>query len=257
MRSSKRSMPRLDGQRVLVTRPAHQADTLCDLIESAGGIALRYPVLAIVAIPESETNRLIIEQLERYHLAIFISPNAVNFGLDRILELAPLPANLRLATVGKGSSRELQRRLGREPDLCPTGRFNSEALLALPALQQVSGKQILIVRGTGGRELLAETLRERGAGIDYLEVYRRTRPDPPPSWPGKVDIITVTSSEGLQNLFDMIAPKHREELLATPLVVVSERSASLARELGFRQAVTKARNASNEALLDAVIETLA
>lgn len=247
-------MPRLKGDRVLVTRPQHQAGPLCELIESAGGHALRYPALAILPPIDSHANEAILARLEQYQLAIFISPNAVAMGVEQMQKRGTLPATLQLAAVGKGSALALKQRLGRDPDLYPSELFNSEALLALPELQQVGGKQILIVRGEGGRELLAEILRQRGAEVDYLEVYRRVRPEPPPPWPEEIDIITVTSREGLQNLYDMVSAEHRQQLLNTPLVVVSERSADLAHRLGFRQAVTIARNASNEALLDAVIQ---
>jgi uroporphyrinogen-III synthase len=247
-------MPRLDGQRVLVTRPLHQADPLCDLIASAGGHALRYPVLTILPPADNRAIESTLNRLECYQLAIFISPNAANMGLEQMLKRGELPAGLKLATVGKGSALALQKWLGRMPDICPSGRYDSEALLALPELQQVVTQQILIVRGEGGRELLAKTLRQRGAVVEYLEVYRRARPEPSPHWPGTADIITITSSEGLQNLFDMAPPEQRQQLLNTPLVVVSDRSADLARALGFRQAVTIARNASNEALLESVIQ---
>lgn len=249
-------MPRLNNQRVLVTRPVHQADPLCDLINAAGGHALPYPALAILPPSDRHSIQSIINQLEHYQLAIFISPNAVEMGLEQMLKRGVLPPTLKLATVGKGSARRLKALLGREPDLCPNDRYNSEALLDLPELQQLDTQKILIVRGVGGRELLAETLRQRGASVTYLEVYRRARPEPAPPWPDAIDIITITSSEGLQNLFDMVPTEQQQQLLDTPLVVVSKRSADLARKLGFRQAVTIATNASNEALLDSVIKSL-
>ena len=245
-------MPTLEGIRVLVTRPSHQAAPLCDLITSAGGEAIRYPVLAITAPPEPQSIRDTVLRLAHYHIAIFISPNAVDHGLDFMLENGPLPQGLVLACVGKGSAARLEARLGHPADIVPGGRFDSEALLEQPALNDVAGKRIVIVRGVGGRELLAETLRARGAEVDYLEVYRRSMPKPTPPWPDQPDIIIITSSEGLHNLLAMAGAKHRNQLLATPLVVVSTRTAELARQLGFRQAVTIADNASDHALLEAV-----
>lgn len=247
---------RLNGQRILVTRPAHQGGPLCDLINAAGGHAVSYPTLAILPPTDSKTIEAITRRLEEYQLAIFVSPNAVEKGLEQMQKAGELPPTLKLATVGKGSARSLKALLGREPDLCPADRYDSEALLALPELQQPESDQILIVRGEGGRELLAETLRKRGAEVDYMEVYRRARPEPVPPWPENIDIITVSSNEALQNLYDMAPVDHRQRLLDTTLIVVSQRSADLARKLGFRQAVTIATNASNEALLDSVIKSV-
>ncbi len=249
-------MPALDGARVLVTRPAHQAGPLCELIAQAGGKAVAYPVLAIAGPQSPHAVRDTVKRLGHYHIAIFVSPNAVAYGLDFMQESGPLPAGLILACVGKGSADKLQAHLGRPPDVVPQGRFDSETLLAHPALQGVKDTRILIVRGDGGREMLAQTLRRRGAQVDYLEVYRRTLPEPVPPWPQPIDIITLTSSEGLKNLYRMAGAEHRQQLLSLPLVVVSQRTAALARELGFRQAVTVADNASDQALLEAVARNI-
>lgn len=249
----------LQALRVLVTRPVHQAGPLCELIEQAGGQAVRFPVLAVEPLPESAPLAAILAQLDRYDLAIFISHNAVRFGIAAAARHGGIPATLRLAAVGEGSRRELERQLGRAVDLAPQGRFDSEALLALPPLQQVAGQAILIVRGAGGRELLAATLRQRGARVDYAEVYRRLRPRRPEpqtlaAWrAGGVNIITVTSNEGLQNLYEMVGVAARDWLLDMPLLVVSERSAALARELGFRQPPLVAASASEPS----IVETLA
>lgn len=232
---------------MLVTRPAHQADTLCRALAAAGGMPLRFPVIAIEPVALSSDQRRQVERLAQVDIVLFISPNAVHHGAGLLPRNAPPPNGPALAAVGKGTARELQALLGRPVDIVPSGRFDSEALLALPALQAVAGKRVVIVRGVGGRELLADTLRQRGAEVDYLEVYRRTRPDPSPHWPGRPDIITVTSGEGLDNL-TLLAP---EGLQAIPLLVVSQRIAEQAERLGYQRVVVSA-NASNEAIVEAI-----
>ncbi len=246
----------LTGYTILVTRPAHQAEPLCRLIEASGGHPLRLPSLLIKdcsTLPQVEHR---LAQLSSYQIAIFISPNAVNFGLDAIERCGGMVDSLLLATVGKGSARALQQRLGRKPDLLPGGSYDSEALLELEPLQHVSGKHILIVRGSGGRELLAETLRQRGAVVDYAEVYRRACPPAPASseWLESADIITATSGEALQNLLTMTPEPLRDKLLTKPLVVISRRCAELARQLGFVQHPLITPLAGDEAIVETLIK---
>jgi len=124
------------------------------------------------------------------------------------------PAGLRVATVGRGSERELQRH-GFAAVIAPTERFDSEGLLDLPELRQVEGKRVVIFRGESGRELLGETLTARGAMIEYAECYRRGRPtaDSAPLLAlcarHELDAFTVTSSEGLGNLHAMLGEAGR------------------------------------------------
>ncbi len=247
----------LNGLGVLVTRPAHQAGHLCDLISAAGGQPIRFPALTITDLSASPVVQDQLGRLAEYHLAIFISPNAVHYGLTAIQRHTDLPPGIKLATVGKGSAIALEQELGRGPDIVPTENYDSEALLGLPALQQVSGQRILILRGEGGRELLAETLRRRGATVTYLEVYRRECPTPrvvDPDWLKKTDIITITSSEALQNLVSLTMAAQRSQLLAKPLVVVSARTAALAQQLGFRHPALVTQRAGDDAILQALID---
>jgi uroporphyrinogen-III synthase len=245
----------LNGLGVLVTRPAHQAGQLCELIAAAGGRPIRFPTLAIRDLSDTPAVDERLAHLADYRIAIFISPNAVRFGLAAIARHGGLPAGLKLATVGNGSAVALERALGRAPDIVPTDAFDSEALLALPALQQVAGQRLLILRGEGGRELLAETLRQRGATVEYAEVYRRECPAPPDDgqdWLEKADIISITSSEALNNLVTLTPVSQRSRLLSKPLVVISKRTAQLATELGFHQPAIVTRLAGDEAILEAI-----
>jgi uroporphyrinogen-III synthase len=249
------SRSNLNGLGVLVTRPAHQAGPLCDRITAAGGRSVRFPLLTIHDTGTAPQVCEHLQQLDTYAVVIFISPNAVHFGLPAIERHGGLPAGLQLAAVGRGTARELERAAGRAPDLVPHTRFDSEGLLALPALQDVAGKRILIVRGNGGRELLADTLRQRGAEVDYAEVYRREPASlkvAEPDWLNNTDIITVTSSEALENLVEQTAMAQRDTLFGKPLVVVSERTATKAEKLGFRLPAKIATQASDEAIMDAV-----
>jgi len=245
---------------VLVTRPAHQAEPLCRRIEAAGGTALRFPTLRIAPPADPAAVDHLIEQLDHYRIAIFVSPNAVAAALDWIeARLGALPEGLRLATVGRGSARALEARLGRGPDLCPETGFDSEALLALPEMQEVDGQRIMLFKGEGGRPHLAETLRTRGAILQEAVVYRRLLPeaDPAPlleAWErDEMNVVVVTSNTGLENLCRLLGTRGRPLAVATPLVVVSERGAQRARELGWRT-VTVAPDPHDEGLFTAIAE---
>lgn len=243
----------LKGLTILVTRPEHQADSLCHLIENAGGQALRLPALTILDNSDNPATRQTLQQLADYDLAIFISPNAVRFALAAINQFAELPPQLKLAAVGKGSAHTIKSLTGREADLVPSERFDSEGLLALDELQQMGGKRVVIFRGNGGRELLAETLHQRGAEVDYAEVYRRECPpalDDGDDRITKADIIVVTSSEGLGNLVTITPASQREKLLNTSLLLVSERATKVAYQLGFKGDCLVSAKAADSAIIE-------
>lgn len=242
--------PELAGLRVLVTRPADQADDLCRLIGAAGGIPVRLPTLEILLAADPPAVHATLERLDRYSLAIFVSANAVEHFVA-MLDRQALPQSLRLAAVGRRTAQALTQHLHR-PIITPATEFNSEGLLALPELSDVAGHHVLIVRGDGGRELLGETLRARGAAVDYIEVYRRGRPagDLRPVQ-DNIDFITTTSNEALQNLFDMAAnEEQRAWLRSLPLLVFSRRGIELARRLGFHNEVRMVSQASDAGIIE-------
>jgi uroporphyrinogen-III synthase len=249
----------LQGQRVLVTRPVDQAERLCRLIEAAGGTAVRLPAIEILDPLDTSRLETVTATLSSYDLAVFVSVNAVRKGLDFITARGAWPVNVRIATVGARSAQALEP-YGLAVDLVPQHQFNSEALLALDELQDMSDRRVLIFRGNGGREQLFETLTGRGATVEYAEVYRRACPVVDatsllPHWqPGALDVITITSNETLRNLFDMAGAAGQPLLRQLPLVVVSRRQALLAERLGFSQAVRVADNASDEALVAALCQ---
>ena len=229
---------KLKGRGVLITRAAHQAGGLAGLIEAHEGRALLFPALEILPAPDPATAQSSLRQA--VDLTIFISPNAVRHALE-LLAGSSLDSR-HIAAVGEATARALAD-AGLPADLIPVERQDSEGLLALPELQQMQGRRVLIVRGEGGRPLLGDSLRARGAKVGYAEVYRRARPqrDPMPllkRWRDEVDIVTATSSEVLSNLVTMLGETGGELLRKTPLLVISERMATRAAELGFKQIIT-------------------
>lgn len=229
----------LTGRSVLVTRPVHQAAGLAEAIRAVGGEAVEFPALAVEAVPV-DALAAPLAQLADADLVIFISPNAVQFGMAAIGRLAP---GVVVFAVGPGTARALAAR-GIDA-VAPDGQ-DSEALLALPALQRVAGKRVAIVRGVGGRPLLADTLAARGAEVVFLECYRRARPAADATalrarWQaGGIDAVTVTSAETLDNLAALLGEATWPLLRATPLFVPHEKIAESARRVGMTQVVATA-----------------
>ncbi len=227
----------------MVTRPAHQADAFCQMIESAGGYAIRLPVLEIADPQNLQSTLTQFKHLNEFDVAIFISPNAVRKAVDLLSEHnLSLPKELKLAAIGPSTASALQRS-GYRLDLVPPNTFTSEALLALDELRALSGQDMLIIRGEGGRELLADTLRSRGARVEYAEVYRRTRPRidhktlETAFLSSEIDLITLSSVEGLHNLIELARQAGVSEVTQYRLLVGSERIRSAALRLGFTKLI--------------------
>lgn len=244
----------LAGRTVLVTRPAHQAATLVEGVRLAGGSAFEFPALAIEAVALAQLTAP-LAQLAAADIAIFASPNAAELGIAATRAGGRLPLEATVFAVGPGTARALQAQ-GVEQVITPAGQ-DSEALLALPQLQAVAGKRIVIVRGVGGRTLLADTLRARGAQVDFMECYRRTRPEADATtllarWrSGGIDAVTVASAETLHNLAALLGEPGAALLAATPLFAPHENIAEAARRFGIAQVI--ATPGGDAGLLDGLL----
>ncbi len=245
---------------VLVTRPQGQAGPLCAALEQAGFEAHALPLLELDALPElSAASRATVMDLDRYQHVIFVSGNAVRFGMGCIGDYWPqLPVGLNWYAVGSATAALLSG-FGVSAVSFPTQAMDSEALLALPALADVAGQRVLIVKGEGGRRTLCEELQRRGATVDELACYRRRCP---PLAAGElaaklqqwqVTIILLSSGEALANMRALLSPRETTKFTETGLIVPSLRVARMAYEAGFRQVITAA-NASDAAMLQALGE---
>jgi uroporphyrinogen-III synthase len=212
----------LAGRGVLVTRPRELAQGLAKRVADAGGRAILFPVIEIEPLPQSGP-------VGRYDMVVFVSPSAVRHGSRWV------GAGRKTLAVGAGTAHEI-RKYGQEV-IFPASGADSEGLLELPELAQLSGQQVLIVRGQGGRSLLGDTLRERGARVEYAECYRRVRPrvDAAPLLAAWVDAVTVNSGEALQNLVALLGAEGQQRLRDTPLFVPHRRVAQQAESAGLRK----------------------
>lgn len=235
----------LSGKGIVVTRPREQARNLAAMIETRGGSAIVFPTMEIEDLADLRPVLELIERLQGFDLAIFISPNAVRKAMNLVrarLGESTWPSRVGVAAVGRGSRRELER-LGFRDVIAPEAHADSEALLELPEMNDVAGKHIVIFRGEGGRELLGDALVARGASVEYAECYRRAKPaaDAGPllaAWArGAVHAVTVSSSEGLANFYEMLGGLGRQWLRTTPLFVPHPRIADEAKRRGLGEVI--------------------
>lgn len=238
----------LSGRRIVVTRPAEQAGKLAGQIEARGGIAVRFPVLAIFDADDPGPLQAAAQDIEGYDVAVFVSPNAAEKALGAVTARRAWPERVVAAAMGETSARAIAR-FGVARIVTPdSGRFDSEALLERPEFQadRLRGRRVAIFRGDSGRELLGETLEARGAQVTRIPCYRRGRPDIDAAplrvllAREEVDAVTVTSSEGLRNLVAMVGATDEGALKAVPLFVAHQRIAEEARQMGFAEAIVTA-----------------
>lgn len=248
----------LTGRRILVTRPRLQAEPLVAAIEAAGGEAVRFPVMRIAS-RNPEIIRAEFASAPWPDIVIFVSRNAVDSGL-----FAVRSCSAKIAAVGPATAAALEAQ-GVKPDIVPEDGADSEKLLMHPALQNVSGRVVMIVRGQSGRELLADTLRQRGARVVYLPVYERSTYEASAdeleqlaaSWrDAGIDCVTIMSADSFRFLLRQLPAELIERLRNTPLVAPGDRVIKTACELVPGIPATIAPGPSATEIVDAVIEAL-
>ena len=233
----------LSGLTVLITRPSNQVESLRRAIESGGAKVLSLPLIEIRALNDAQAIQDLkdkVLQLDCYQSLIFVSNNAVSFGGEVINNYWPqFPLKVDVIAVGPTTAEAASERFACEV-IQPTSGMTSEDILRLPQLQDVSEKKIGIVRGQGGRELLADTLRERGAIVDYLEAYSRTPIDYTSAdfcnrlLEAGVNVLTVNSGESLDRLTHLLVD-NRKKLQQLNLLVPSQRVGRQAENAGYQQ----------------------
>lgn len=248
----------LHGKTIWLTRPAGQGLELRAALEARGARVQMLPLLVIEPRVPSQADRQKLIDLDRYDLVFFVSTNAATLGCEAIAQWWPqYPVGIRNFAVGPGTAAVLEQHgLGAR---YPTERMNSEALLALPDLQHIAGMKALIVRGVGGREVIAEGLRARGATVDFVELYERALPRYETEALRELvraaapSAIVISSTEALDNFRQLFAPVAGSMQL--PLVVSSPRLAEHAKALGF-QSIALVEGASDAAIINGLLSIL-
>ncbi len=259
----------LEGMHILITRPEAQAVLWAKQLHELGAKVTLQPMLAIRPVDDNEAKQAIINtilRLDEYQKAIFVSQNAVEYGIDWIDQYWPqLPAKINLLAVGSSTATLLNEKINQLGGVdsshtinFPEQAMNSEALLALPILQAVDGEKILIFRGCGGRTYLGKSLEARGALVDYCELYRRLIPDAIDSAKitqfkksTQLPVTAVHSGETLHNLCTAIQANDLLWIKQQALLVPGERVAQLAKDLHFENIII-AKNATHESMIEAL-----
>lgn len=251
--------PTIPGAVIWVTRPENQSALLCEMINNAGGRAVQFPVIEIIPLTVPQDNNKLQSEIETADIFIFVSRNAV-LNVENLIEgFFSRIRDRQILAIGAGTKQELSRK-GLANIVSTESGVGSEALLDLEQLQPdvIAGKNIVIVRGVGGRDKLEKTLQPLHVSVRYLEVYQRKLPDVDETtlagaWElNPPDVIVVTSIEGLQNLFNMTVDSGKERLLNTQLVVMSRRIRQAALDMGFVPVPVVATDASDEGLIQAI-----
>jgi uroporphyrinogen-III synthase len=247
--------------KVLLTRPAGQSDGLARAIASEGGHSVSYPVMRIEGLDEQadavvcQRTKQLLMNLDHYQQVIFISTNAVHYGMAWIEQYWPqLPTGIEWHAIGTATGQALTAAGVSTAGAAQSTGMNSEALLQHASLQVLDNTRILIVRGVGGREYLGEQLRQRGARVDYAECYQRSKVERPAGELAqllqreRVNCLLVNSGETLDYTCQL---PDAGQLKGLPTIVPGERVAGMARERGFSNIVV-ASNASTDAIMVAL-----
>jgi len=242
------------GWRVLLTRPAEESAALAATLSEAGIFSSSLPLLDIEALPVTPEQQSVLRDLGRYCAVIVVSKPAARLAVQQLNQPRP---QLPWFSVGAATAQVLVDH-GLNVHYPPTGD-DSEALLELPALREAiaqPGARVLILRGEGGRELLAERLREQGASVDYVELYRRFLP----AYEAgvltqriqleRLNGLVVSSGQGFLHL-QALAGLDWPKVAQLPLFVPSPRVYEMARAAGAEK-VVDCRGASAAALLVAL-----
>lgn len=213
----------LAGRRVWLTRPAHQARPWARVLEAAGALVVQSPLLAIEGPPQPDAARRGLDGAERADIVIATSRNAV----DSAWQLRPdfNPAGT-LYAIGPASAEALEQASGRRVIHAGPGA-TSEQLLALPNLAAMAGQRVVLLSGVGGRTRLVDTLTERGAAVEKIELYRRRlvaiEPGHLAALLATSDAVVITSGEALSQLVHLAGRELRDALAAVQLVAPSAR----------------------------------
>ena len=260
-------MTNLSDLHLLLTRPQKQAENWAPQLIQLGARVTCQPFLAIEPLTDKCSAQTItgqLLQLDQYQKAIFVSQNAVTYGVDWIDRFWPqLPVDLEFFAVGTVTAQLLGYKLTQLSSSvkAPQQAMNSDSLLALPGLASVAGESILIFRGRSGRTHLQETLNTRGAEVDYCELYQRSMPDTIDKQKladyrqsAQQPMTTALSCETLDNMCHALAvfsADYHSWILQQPLVVPGQRVAQQAKRLGFASIIV-ATNATHHSILEAL-----
>ncbi|MEX0605088.1 MAG: uroporphyrinogen-III synthase [Marinobacter sp.] len=250
----------LAGRRILVCRPKPESHRLSEYLRQAGAVVKEFPLLERQRLEETPAQRTLIQNLDQFAHVIAVSPFAAQLLLERLDIWWPQPpVGIKWYGVGAATAETLTS--GGIKSQAPATGFTSEHLLELPDLATLAGERILLARGEQGRELLRDTLTQRGADVTELALYRRDCPTYSNAQREDAlgtfspEVIITLSGETLNNLV-ALSQNTNHNLKQQLLVVPAERVAQQARNAGFKWISLPAALDDN-AILTCITEQLA
>lgn len=245
---------------IVITRPSHQTSEIKSLVNEHQGHPIEFPLLEIQSKSQNETFQHTVLKLEDYDWAIFISSNAVQFGMPAVKNaFHMLPESIKFAAIGPSTQKALKL-FDVQDVLIPEENFDSEGLLATSEMNDIQNKKIVIFRGEGGRETLAETLRARGAEVTYAECYARTFPqtnlDLLKAFSEKIHIsaILITSSEACKEFVRLSRQKNMDFLKDILFIVNHPRMVNLLERESFM--TFSSDEPSDQSMMKKLLETI-
>jgi uroporphyrinogen-III synthase len=237
---------------IILTRPAGQNGSLEKKLNTLGAQTISFPCIEIQPVAHND----VMTSLPAIDIIIFVSPNAVKHGIRAIPELLKQSGpELTIAAVGHATAQALHAE-GISQVTTPDKHFDSEGLLETALLKDAKGKSILIVKGTGGRPLLEDTLKQRGGTVHCIDVYRRSLPEHPGGEviPAAVDLILFSSSESAVNFTHLVPHGHLPALLNCQTIAGHSKIGQKVSALGFKKLPIIAASPMEDDLLTAVTE---
>jgi uroporphyrinogen III methyltransferase / synthase len=251
----------LFGKRVVLTRPQEQAIEFSQLLAAYGAEPVEVPTIQIVPPASWQAIDDAMTRLNTYQWLIFTSVNGVRPFMDRLHAAgkdARALANLRLCAIGPRTAKELGA-YGLTPDVIPS-EFQAEGVIAALASVGIRGSRILIPRAEVAREILPDQLRELGATVEVIPVYRTIVPAVDIAsltqqlQDGQVAVVTFTSSSTVRNFVELFGGRDRVKplLAGTVVACIGPITARTAEEYGITVTVMPAEN-TVPALAEAIV----
>ncbi|MGC7559891.1 uroporphyrinogen-III synthase [Pasteurella sp. PK-2025] len=245
---------------VLITRPDERGKQLVDLLTQSGIFAIHLPLFTIESGRELNDLPNKLSQLKAGDYVFAVSKNAISYAHQTLKNTGfSWRQDLQYFAVGQRSAEFFATQTERAIHY-PHQQESSEGLLALPAMQHLADKHILILRGNGGREFFAEQAQQRGAKVEMLECYQRVPIDYQNAEQisicqrAGIQTIVVTSAEILQSLIDFVPENEHNWLKSCQLITISQRIANLANTFGWTK-ITLSPRADNHSLLNTILNS--
>ncbi len=244
----------LAGQTILVTRPAHQSESLTTMLEDLGAKSYSFPVIAIAPPVDFQPLDDALRNIDGFDWVVLTSANGVESVRSRLAELKMDKEKFcerKIAVIGPATRAEITKSF-RDPDLMPS-EYVSEQIA--DSLGDVSRLKFLFPFADRARKDLANILRDRGAIVTEVVAYRIISTESETGLPDEIpNFITFTSSSSVCGLRDVLQSRGKEHWMReSRLACIGPITAATVKELGFEVGLV-AKDYTIPGLVSALVE---